>query len=319
MPSVRISPGRLTALWTVIRTLEKLGGEAPISEILRVASRTSLRAGGLPIRDGLALAFEGSFLERGYEDAVLTRLGREALHLEPEDEPGPELRRMFLSVLLLRDPPVWVAFWQGDPEALPLVIPEGERRLLEELGLYPEEDTNSLEARAWWAALRRVPLPEEAAAFRRAIGDAGEQLTLAYERRRLDAEGFQALARDVRWVAQESPAYGFDVLSFCGLAGGGDPEDRLAIEVKSMSRVAPVSFSFFLTVHEWETAVELGDAYLMHFWDGVDPGPPPAAPGDSPRITSPSILANHLPNSTSCDGECAWQSASIVLPLADIE
>ena len=51
-------------------------------------------------------------------------------------------------------------------------------------------------------------------AHRKAIGDAGEELSFDYERRRLREEGFPDLAARVRWVARETAAYGFDVLSF---------------------------------------------------------------------------------------------------------
>lgn len=315
MPSVRISPGRLTALWTVIRALDKLGAEAPVQEVRRVASRTSLRSGGLPVGDGLTLALEGGFIEQRGQTLSLAPLGREALRIETEDEPGPALRRLFMSVLLLRDPPTWVAFWQGDPAALDLVIPEPERRLLEEAGLYPEADPTSLEKNAWWAALKRVPLPDETSAFRRIIGDAGEQLTVEYERTRLCREGFDELAAAVRWVAQESPAYGFDVLSFHGATYGGDPVAQVAIEVKSTARPAPQVFPFYLTAHEWYTAVSVGGDYVLHLWDGVDPVGPRARTA-APLKVPAAELAGHVPAPPTCGADCAWETASVRLPLA---
>lgn len=319
MPSVRISPGRLTALWTVIRALDKLGDEAPVQEVRRVASRTSLRSGGLPVGDGLTLALEGFFIEQREGSLTLAPLGREALRIEAEDEPGHALRRLFLSVLLLRDPPAWVAFWQGDPETIDLVMPESERRLLADVGLYPEAEATSLEDVAWWAALRRVPLAEESAAFRRAIGDAGEQLTVEYERARLVEEGFSELAAAVRWVAQESPAYGFDVLSFHGHLHGGEASTPLAIEVKSTSRPAPEVFAFYFTAHEWSTATAVGDDYLMHFWDGVNPGPPLRARAKTPMTVPGANLASHLPTTPVCGVDCEWETASLRLSVTEFD
>jgi hypothetical protein len=318
MPSVRVSPGRLTALWAVLRALGKLDGSAPITDVRRLASRTSLRSGGLPIGDGMTLALEGTFAVKSGDRIELGHMGREALRLEQEDEPGPELRRMFLSVLLLRDPPAWVAFWQGDPSSIEFVIPDAERRLLADVGLYPESAASSLEGRAWWTALRHVPLPEEASEFRRVIGDAGEQLSLAFERQRLGAEGFPELARNVRWVAQESPAYGFDILSFRGKTYGGDALGHVAIEVKSTTRPAPEIFPFYLTAHEWAAVSEVGEDYVMHFWDGVDPGPPSRAKRTNPVMMLGTALAPHLPGPPTCGAQCRWESASLELPLTEI-
>ena len=80
--------------------------------------------------------------------------------------------------------------------------------------LSPLSTQADLEAWACWDALQEVPADEETAAYRKSIGDAAEELSFVYERERLRNEGFDGLADRVRWVAQESPSYGFDILSF---------------------------------------------------------------------------------------------------------
>jgi hypothetical protein len=311
---VRISPGRLTALWVVLRALHGLGDHGELEELRRHAARTSLRSGGLPIRDGLTLAIAGTFAVRSGDTLTLSPLGREALALGEEDEPNNAARRLFLSVLLLREPPPWVAFWQGQPGSLQLVLPEPERHLLADVGLYPEEDSD-IENVAWWDALRRVPLPEEAGAYRKLVGDAGEELTVAYERARLQALGRPELAARVRWVARESPAYGFDVLSYTGQR----PNRPLAIEVKSTVRPAPKQFSFFITAYEWSTAKRLADDYVFHFWDGVDPGSPPRSPAVSPWLVPSTVLSEHLPRSPLCGTDCHWHSAAVEIAVAGLD
>lgn len=310
---MRISPGRLTALWVVLRALRSLGGEGDLDELRRHSARTSLRSGGLPIRDGLTLAVAGTFAVRAGATLTLSPLGYEALALGDEDEPNNDARRLFLSVLLLREPPPWVAFWQGQPQSLELVLPEPERHLLTDVGLYPE-DRAGIENLAWWDALRRVPLPEEAGAYRKLVGDAGEELTVAYERARLRALGHSDLAARVRWVARESPAYGFDVLSYTG----GSGSRSLAIEVKSTVRPASMTFAFFISAYEWNTAERLGGDYVFHFWDGVDPGSPPRAGTDCPWLVAPAALAEHLPQPPLCDRGCHWHSAAIEIAVADL-
>lgn len=313
MPSVPMSAGRLTALWVVLRSLDKLGGDADPGELITYASRSALRSGALPIRDGVRLATDGRFIGERTDRYELTQLGRAALSFGIEEEPSPEARRLFVSVLLLRDPPPWVAYWQGDPDTLDLVVPESERRTLADSGLLPPRAVDQdLGSWAFWQALGRVPLMAETAAQHKVIGDAGEELSLNYERQRLQDEGFPELALDVQWLSRESDAYGFDILSFVGRRGPVR-NARLAIEVKSSSLPSGALLHFFLSAHEWQTAAELGDRYLVHIWTRVDPGPPPSVRDGGPLIVEAVRLAAHLPGRTSCPDPCRWQTAEIYL------
>jgi hypothetical protein len=276
------------------------------------------RCAPVPCRSaGLRLAREGAFLHERGSRLAIAPLGQQALRLADEDEPPQEARRLFLSVLLLRDPPAWVAYWQGDPHSLALVVPERERRSLEEGALFPPAGDDDLVIWSFWRALGRVPLMEETAAQRKAIGNAGEELTIVHERARLTSEGFPHLAVKVRWMAQESDAFGFDVLSYAGRSTA-PPETPIAIEVKSSTLPASAYVRFFLSAHEWETASELGDRYLIHIWTRVDPGPPPRARDGGPHLVRPSDLGPHLPGTPGCRDPCRWQSAEIHLPVATI-
>lgn len=314
MPSVRVSPGRLTALWVVLRALQVLGGEVPEAELVKFASRTSLRAGGLPIGDGLKLATEGSFVNLSESKISPTALGSYALSLGVDDEPTVEIRRLFASVLLLRDPPAWVAYWQGDPTSLDVVIPGSEREVLVAAGLMPMTQPDDLENRSWWDALARVPLVTDTGQYRKLIGGAGEELSLQYEKSRLTADGFDSLAARVRWVARESDAYGFDILSYLGGdAVGVDPSTPMAVEVKSLARSSPHIIDFYLSEHEWSTASRFENYYIVHFWDGVDPGPPAKSRSAAPRVLRPADLKAHLPGVSECNEVCAWSTARLVL------
>lgn len=315
----RLSPGRLTATWLVLRVADRLGGRIPREVLRRDASRSSLRSGGLPISDGMRLAVAGGLLAVIENDVALTGRARRLLTLGSEDEPEQEARQAMASLLLLNDPPPWVAYWQGAPDSADLVIPEGERRLLEECGLYPEPGPERFEEWAWWQALRRVPLPQEASAARRIIGDAGEALTVQFERDRLIAGGYPELAARVRWVAQESAAYGFDVLSYAG-PGHLTAEMAVAIEVKSMAGLMRDGlFHMFLTWHEWATAEAVGERYRFHLWEGVDPGPPVRARRMSPFVVTAALLREHLPLLPACrSNSCRWESASLNVPVSPI-
>lgn len=317
----RLSPGRLTALWTVLRTLARFGGTADAASLKRLAARTSLRSGGLPIEDGYVLALAGRFITEGPDHAAtLAFLGTDALDLGDGDEPNSSVIRLLLSVLMLADPPPWVAFWQGDPDSLDLVLPYPDRRLLASAELLPPPGLTDLPAWTWWDALSRVPVPEDTSAFRKVIGDAGEQLSLQHERERLTQEGFPHLARAVRWVARESPAYGFDVASFWGKGTGlprhspNTPDSPLAIEVKSLAVPAATTFSLYLSLHEWNTAQVLSHSYLFHLWDGVNPPPNLSSCRNQPIILTPLEIADHLPSPSNC-GQCAWETAHLNIPI----
>jgi len=318
----RLSPGRLTALWVILRALSRFGGSAKPAALKTLAARTALRSGGLPINDGYELGIVGGFLlQPDQSSVVLGPAGTEALGLNDEDEPNPDVLRLFLSVLMLKDPPTWVAFWQGDPSSLDVVLPESDRRLLERADLFPPPPRDDLRGWGWWKALTRVPLPEETAAFRKVIGDAGEELSIRYERKRLTSEGFPELARQIRWVGQESPAYGYDVASFWGrnplgvVEGSKDPHSHLAIEVKSASSPVEARFPLYLSSHEWEIALDLGERYVFHLWDGVNPQPDLRARREKPISISPLQVQTHLPAAALCEEACHWQTTYVELPL----
>jgi Domain of unknown function (DUF3883) len=311
----RFTPGRFTALWVVLRSVEKLGGTADREELLSFARRDGLRCGGLPIKDGYQLAVLGGFLHEA-ERVTATELGREALGRGAEDEPSQEVLRLFASALFLKHPPAWVAYWQGDPSSLDLVLPDTTRELLEDAQLLHSSGWDDLEAWALWDALKEVPPIEVIAEQRKAIGETAEKLSLKHERERLDREGYPALAARVRWVAQESAAYGFDILSFCGSSRCPElPQRPLAIEVKGQAVVARNEFNFYVTSHEWRTARTLGDRYLFHLWDGVRPGNTGSAARTEPFLVLPEVLEGHVPSHPKCGNSCEWKSAWVALPL----
>jgi len=311
----RFTPGRFTALWVVLRSVATLGGTADLDELISFARRDGLRSGGLPIKDGYQLGVLGGFLEQA-GSVSLTDLGYEALRRGDEEEPSEQVLRLFASVLFLRHPPAWVAYWQGDPSSLDMVLPDTAFEVLQHAGLLDSAGMEDLEAWALWDALKEVPPLEVLAEQRRAIGERAEELSFRYERDRLEKEGHHDLSRRVRWVAHESAAYGFDILSFCGSSRDPDrPERPFAIEVKGMAVVAREDFTFYLTSHEWRTAHSLGNLYVFHLWDGVRSGNSAGAARSEPFIVEPAVVDSHVPSQPKCGTICGWKSAYIVLPL----
>lgn len=311
----RLSPGRFTALWIVLRSIARLGDGVAVNEVLSFARRSGLRGGGLPIGDGFKLAVLGGFVTQT-DPTHLTALGRDAISRGVDEEPSSDVLRLFASALILRRPPPWVAYWQGDPASWDIVLPEPAREVLRDADLLREPTTEDLEAWAWWDALRGVPPAEETAAHRKAIGDAAEDLSLEFERNRLRVEGYPDLAERVRCIARESAAYGFDILSFCGTTHDAQaPRAALAIEVKGMALVARTLFRFYLTHHEWKTAVALGRRHIFHIWDGVHHGPDLRAHRSAPITIPIKVLDQHLPGLSDCRGNCRWETSLLTIPV----
>lgn len=312
MPSVRLTPGRLTALWLVLQTLAEFGGSAELSDLRATARRSALRAGGLPIADGITLAREGGFVSISDAICELEPLGDRVLRISEEEEPPPEALRLFITVLFLRRPPAWVAWWQGSPTDIDAVVPHEEQRVMEAAGLLPQPPVTDPAGWGWWKALSRIPLPEQEAALRKETGDAGEQLSVEFERERLREQGHHELAESVRWIARESDAYGFDILSFAGDDHSPlRPDDQIAIEVKSTSLPVVERFPLFISAHEWEVLSGLGQRGILHLWSGVDVGPPPRSDTQQPIVYAPIMLADHLPAAPACGESCGWQSAQL--------
>jgi hypothetical protein len=112
----------------------------------------------------------GGFLG-GEERVSLTDLGHLALQRGNEEEPSSDVLRLFTCVLLLRHPPAWVAYGQGDPSSLDLVLPDPSRQLLEDARVLNKIGVDDLEAWALWDALKATPPAEIMAQQRKAIGD----------------------------------------------------------------------------------------------------------------------------------------------------
>lgn len=313
----KLTKGRLTALWVVLRSANKLGKVVDHAELISFARRSGLRGGGLPISDGFELAILGGFLS-GKDTLALSMLGADVLSRCSEEEPSPEVLRMFLSVLLLRYPPAWVPYWQGDPSSLDIVLPDATKEIMEDAQLASQVDVADVENWSLWNALQMVPQPEETAALRKAVGDAAEELSLRFERSRLRSEGYPALAERVRWVARESAAYGFDILSFSGKTFSAAPESQLAIEVKGQSLVARPLFSLYITSHEWKTAKALKHSYIFHLWHGVtqEDGTVHAV-NSEPVIIRGTTLEAHIPARPLCGARCDWYSAFVSFPIGD--
>lgn len=125
------------------------------------------------------------------------------------------------------------------------------------------------------------------------IGRTGEELSLEYERNRVNKEPV--------WQSIESNLSGFDILSVVSLE---DPTP-LRIEVKASTK-ASNSFSFYLTRNEWNVA-KTSNNYLFHFWLlGKDP---------ELYILDKNEITNHVPAN---QGNGSWENVKISFTLDEL-
>src|SRR5205085_1599505 len=118
------------------------------------------------------------------------------------------------------------------------------------------------------------------------IGRRGERLTLAYEENRT--------GRKPKWIAIDSSADGFDVLSIMAVTN----RQLMSIEVKSttVGRRAV----FWLTRNEWDTAIS-AKSHCFHLWD-LSVTPPQLA------VATPTEIGIHVPQDK---GFGEWKSIAI--------
>jgi hypothetical protein len=103
-------------------------------------------------------------------------------------------------------------------------------------------------------------------ASNKALGRAGEEFVVGFERRRLERAGCSNLAAKVRWVADvDGDGYGYDIRSF-----EADGQERL-LEIKTT--YGHERTAFWMTKRECDVAAEQGDVYrvrrVYHFFNDV--------------------------------------------------
>jgi len=191
------------------------------------------------------------------------------------------LREALLNLVEATDPP-WVQGARFGRRHVLQYSPPEIAQVCREAGLATEV---SEEVVAFWdllaaraRGLHDVRLNE--------TGRQGERLTLQYEEQRT--------GRLPRWIALDSNADGYDVLS----SVSDVDSTPLCIEVKA-SR-AGIRGDFYLTRKEWNTARDLL-GFALHLWD---------MSASTPRLAVVDIqgIASHVPSD---EGEGCWDSVRI--------
>lgn len=201
----------------------------------------------------------------------------------------PNLREALQMLIRLHNP-WWRRLAPYGRQRLATALSKDELQTFRSAGLM-EQPPSALVVE-WWdklAAEARTIVDENL----NIQGRYAEQLSLAYERARLESLGID---QQPKWIAIEDNGAGFDILSFDPSAYG--VRNRL-IEVKSTQRNET---RLILTRGEWETALEFGEAYHFYIWK---------LPAEVLIIKRVSDISLHVPVNV-VGGK--WLEAEIILP-----
>lgn len=127
------------------------------------------------------------------------------------------------------------------------------------------------------------------------IGDEGENLSMAYERKRLDnIEGIQRIS------VIDGDLPGYDILSFTDI----ETQNRKRIEVKASTQDID-SAKIFLTWNEFKVSKQYGE-HEFHLWPNVE------NPDDEPYIVSVDKVSQFVPE---VHNQVQWETLSIPMKL----
>ena len=257
-------------------------------ELLGVVSRNSVTPGGV-LSLSLGSVSPKDILEAAVELRWLVIAENGLLELTPKGDTAlsasndrTRLRQLILDYIDVENPP-WLQLASAGRRELLLQAPSGTRQVLVEAGLAYGDDQETV---SFWDALAA-----RARGMRNALltetGRVGERLSIAYEKVRT--------GREPKWIALDSNADGYDVLSRVS----SEDQRRLTIEVKASTQ-SHLSGVFHLTRNEWSLA-EDSINHVFHLWN---------LGADTPQLAVLSVaqLAEHVP----CDcGDGTWESVRI--------
>ena len=105
---------------------------------------------------------------------------------------------------------------------------------------------------------------EKTLAEQKAIGELGEQLTMDYERHRLETKGLFNESERIEQTSKINTRAGYDIASFKGDA----PSSNFDYFIEVKARKHDIN-SFIITANELQQAKEIGSRYAIYFWKGI--------------------------------------------------
>jgi hypothetical protein len=308
--NIRISPGKLIALWRLL-LLRKKYEELSVKTAIEITRDSGLFGGRVPAEDGLKLGESCELLEIKFGLLHLTNYCQQnVVILCDEEEPNIVVIRAILFRIISYYNFHWLLFFNEDSQIFKVAIPQDWIDLLESADLLFFDDEGVLK---WWREILEIH-HDYNESKKKEIGDVGEKLTIEYEKRRLTDDQIENPHHHVKWAARFGSHFGYDVLSIRGilLKSIYEMRDQIQIEVKSSVLKDEATFRFKVSRNEWNTALENIEAYYFFCWTGINLEHENASGG--PFIVPAKTLENYLPVDRSTI--CEWTECRFIVDLS---
>lgn len=245
------------------------------------------------------------------EDSEYLNLSEEIKLSFKDCHSSKDMALILLKDYVLKQKPYWLAFFSEDIDLGVSIIPQAWLDLLDTADLLNFSLSSTLD---WW---KEVIAKLEYTEFEDAkiIGDIGEELTVRYEKDRLQREGFVLDEGSIVWMSRFSDNFGYDVSSMAGSLNTENPCQNILIEVKSTQSSSITHYRFFISRNEWETAISNIDSYFFYFWRGVLPDNKERESRAEPIVISAKELIALVPTDQSSN--CKWIDAQMILDLSN--
>jgi len=303
-----ITPGRLTALWKLI-TVSKTHNDINVGDALDICKASAMRGGILPYQDALILGVEYGFLEINSSKLTITVFTQNyIINKCKQDEPNLDILRCFLSIIIIKIRPRWLAFFHTNPDIFRSAIPLKWIEVLDNADLFNFYDK---EVFNWWKDIY-IKHKEESDTKKKQIGDLGEEFTCYFEKERLHIDGIKDHDTYVRIVSRISDELGFDVISIRGrfFKRVNKILENIRIDAKSSSTSNEKFFVFYLTRNEWSKAEEDINSYFFYCWVDVNFN---NKSGKGPYILKAESIKNLIPTDNS--EMCQWNKCKFIIDL----
>lgn len=278
---IPLSPGLLIGAFDLLRLAEL----APLRLCEIPGSFGKL--GGMPVKEVISVVQGLNWIEATPSGAAVLTLSGERIRGLADHRARTRVAVMdYIDIVR----PAWLQAAPSGRSRVLLFAGTAIAQVFDEAGLVSGTDEATV---AFWDALaaRARGLKDDRLT---ALGRIGERASLEYEQNRT--------SHDPRWVALESNADGYDVLS---IVDKTDPRP-LSIEVKTTTQSN--GGHFYLSQNEWRRAQET-DHHVFHLWHVNDD-----RPVYPPTVVTAGAMAAHVPVN---EGDGQWQS--VMIPFASFE
>lgn len=266
-----ITYGQLVATWQILFIASKYRSIHPGTAV-EIGLHSGKLGGTYPVKDGLKLCLDYGLVRISGAELNLTQLSEDEIipHCQDED-PNIHVLRAILFQIISCHNFHWLIFYSSDADIFKQYILDHDPEwsvILDSASLFEFEDEAVIK---WWGKVLSK-YEDYKDKLKKAVGDVGEKITYHFELNRIASDGFIPVKSFVKWAANISDRFGFDILSLRGtlLMNRFKKSDEVQIEVKASDNDNQQQFRFFISKPEWIYAANNLDSYFFYCWTGIN-------------------------------------------------